>query len=181
MGLRCQKQSIVDAGAFYADLRWTYAWNFFNTIDPRPTFLRGVLLDSGRAKSAARRSPLGACSSATLDVPGGRNSFATSTQNQKLLGVHESKSMLWGIAAFFGTALERPLVSGIGGDERMLYHDLQSLRIFLAARRPRRQLSIWMSPQIDSAWPEMVRPRGEQMNRIWSASCCGVTMVFIDT
>ncbi len=33
-----------------------------------------------------------------------------------------------------------------------------------SSRRWRRQVSIWMSPQIDRAWPEMVRPRGEQMN-----------------
>ena len=35
--------------------------------------------------------------------------------------------------------------------------------------------SIWVSPQIEIAWPEMVRPRGEHMNTIWSAICCGVT------
>src|SRR5437588_5751105 len=41
--------------------------------------------------------------------------------------------------------------------------------------------SIWVSPQIEIAWPEMVRPRGEHMNTIWSAICCGVTVVRIET
>jgi hypothetical protein len=35
--------------------------------------------------------------------------------------------------------------------------------------------SICVSPQIEIAWPEIVLPRGLHMNRIWSASCCGVT------
>ena len=38
-----------------------------------------------------------------------------------------------------------------------------------------------MSPQIEIACPEMVRPRSEQMNTIWSAICCGVTVVRIET
>ena len=39
------------------------------------------------------------------------------------------------------------------------------------ARHP----SICVSPSIDIACPEIVLPRGLHMNRIWSASCCGVT------
>src|SRR3978361_1498719 len=45
-----------------------------------------------------------------------------------------------------------------------------------AALRPGHDYpSIWVSPQIEIAWPEIVFPRGLHMNRIWSASCCGVT------
>lgn len=43
--------------------------------------------------------------------------------------------------------------------------------ILLAQNYP----SIWVSPQIEIACPEMVLPRGLHMNTIWSASCCGVT------
>ena len=39
-------------------------------------------------------------------------------------------------------------------------------------------VSICMSPQMDSAWPEMVLPRGEARSSIWSASWRGVTKVF---
>src|ERR1700726_2392939 len=35
--------------------------------------------------------------------------------------------------------------------------------------------SIWVSPQIEIACPEIVLPRGLHMNRIWSAICSGVT------
>jgi hypothetical protein len=35
--------------------------------------------------------------------------------------------------------------------------------------------SICVSPQIEIACPEIVRPRGLHMNRIWSAICSGVT------
>jgi hypothetical protein len=38
-----------------------------------------------------------------------------------------------------------------------------------------RQLSICVSPHTEMAWPEIVLPRGEQMNTTWSAICCGVT------
>ena len=38
-----------------------------------------------------------------------------------------------------------------------------------------RQESIWRSPSMEIACPEMVRPRGEHRKTIWSASCCAVT------
>src|SRR5579863_1491319 len=35
--------------------------------------------------------------------------------------------------------------------------------------------SIWVSPQMEMAWPEIVRQRGLHIKRIWSASWSGFT------
>ena len=40
--------------------------------------------------------------------------------------------------------------------------------------------SIWVSPQIEIACPEIVLPRGLHMKRIWSASWSGVTYSLIE-
>lgn len=42
-------------------------------------------------------------------------------------------------------------------------------------RMPRHQPSMPVSPQTDTAWPEIMRPRGEARNSTWSAICSGVT------
>ena len=47
---------------------------------------------------------------------------------------------------------------------------------FVIGRYP----SICVSPSTAIACPEIVLPRGLQMNRIWSAICCGVTYSLIE-
>jgi hypothetical protein len=43
------------------------------------------------------------------------------------------------------------------------------------------QINICTSPQTERAWPEIVRPLGEQRNSMASAISCGVTVFFMAT
>jgi len=69
----------------------------------------------------------------------------------------------------FGTSLHQAKFDVCAGNGCGI--DLQPGNHAMLLRYP----SIWVSPQIEIACPEMVRPRGLHINKIWSAICSGVT------
>jgi hypothetical protein len=80
--------------------------------------------------------------------------------------------VIWKALEAKATTLERGETA-----TRNLAHSLAEHASHTIRSSPERLIypSIWVSPQIEIAWPEMVLPRGLHMNRIWSAICSGVT------